>query len=266
MLVNKKLKLSYIFTFLILSTSLSATEIQPIMGAGPSTAVVNLFFKHFSELPVNEGYSFLVEQRSIKHAGGIRASEKYLFGRTGRPLNSKEKQQNKQDLFLARIPLGFVTGRKVSLDKISLIDLQKIFEGKITNWKEIGGPDNNIILIGREPTEAAYSVLKKDHPFFQEVKFDRIFKRDHQVVNYIQSPPGGYAIAFGAKSNFDTEYHLKVNGFHSGINLGLVYDLKNAHHPVIKAAIEYAKSDDWLKILDTTDYFLPESEVITVSD
>ena len=45
----------------------------------------------------SRNHKFEVEQRSIKHAGGIKASGKYLFGRTGRPLNTSEKQQGKHD-------------------------------------------------------------------------------------------------------------------------------------------------------------------------
>lgn len=256
----------YIFIFFLINSNTSASEIQPVMGAGPSTPVVNLFFKHFSELDINKNYSFSVEQRSIKHAGGIKASSKYLFGRTGRPLNEKEKQLNKQDLFIARIPLGFAVGHKVGVDKITLEQLQQIVTREISNWKEVGGVDHEIILIGRESTEAAFQVLKAEYPFFRHVKFDRLFKRDHQVVNYIQSDSGDYALAFGAKANFNPKHQLKVDDFYSGVQLGLVYDLKNAQHPVVKAAMRYAQSEQWFKILENTEFLPPLTQVSRPGD
>lgn len=36
------------------------------------------------------------------------------------------------------------------VDNISLADLKNIYDGKITNWKDLGGPDKRIILVTRE--------------------------------------------------------------------------------------------------------------------
>ena len=40
---------------------------EPVYGAGPSTQIVSLFFKHFAERPEAEGVEFLVPERSTKH-------------------------------------------------------------------------------------------------------------------------------------------------------------------------------------------------------
>ncbi len=235
-----------VLPFFGISTSASnAHEEQLVMGAGPSTAVVSLFFRHFSLLPAVRNHKFEVEQRSIKHAGGIKASGKYLFGRTGRPLNKSEKQQGKHDLFLARIPLSFVVGKGAGVSNITLDQLNAIFNRSITNWSELGGADATIMLTGREQTEAAFSVIKHDHPYFNNVEFDHVFFRDHQMVNFIKSSNGVHAIGFGARHNFEDEYILQVDGFQSGVSLGLVYDSKNKDHPVVKTAIEFASSEKW---------------------
>lgn len=36
------------------------------------------------------------------------------------------------------------------VDSISLEDLKKIYDGQITNWKDLGGPDKRIVLVTRE--------------------------------------------------------------------------------------------------------------------
>jgi len=257
---NRTFLRNIIFLMAILfSYSLSATEKQIIMGAGPSTALVTLFFKHFSESPAANGYSFEVEQRSIKHAGGILASDKYLFGRTGRPLTQDEKNLNKQEIFIARIPLTMVIGDRAGVKKITLDQLEAIITGKISNWRQLGGTDHKIILVGRENTEAALSALIMKYVFFSEAHFDRIFTRDHQVTNFITSNNGAYAISFGAGSNFDERYHLLVDGFDAGINLGLVYDSANASHPLIASVRSYAISKLWNDIV-TKNGFLPADE------
>lgn len=236
----------------------NAAEVQPIMGAGPSTAVATLFFQHFAKTPAADGYSFPVEQRSIKHRGGIKASDEHLFGRTGRPLSEIEKTDNKFDLFLAKNPLAIVVGRGTGVNSINEQQLADIFTRKITNWRAVGGVDKPIELVGREPSESLLNVLKKDYPFFSTVAFDRIFTRDHHVVNYLKSEVGRYAISFGAKANFDEKYILEVEGFSSTVNLGLVYDGKNNDHPVVKAAREYSKSEEWHNILKESGFLIPD--------
>ena len=36
------------------------------------------------------------------------------------------------------------------VDNISLADLKKVYEGKIINWKDLGGPDRRIVLVTRQ--------------------------------------------------------------------------------------------------------------------
>lgn len=251
---NSRLRWMLIGLSMLLIGSALAAERQPVLGAGPSTNVVKLFFQHFSKAPAAQGYKFDVDERSIKHAGGIDASGKFLFGRTGRPLNNEEKAQYKKEIFLALVPIEFVVGDKVGVRSISEKQLLEIFTRKITNWKEVGGVDQKIVLAGREPTEAGFMVLKGDYPELAQVQFDQVLQRDHQVVNFIASPSGSYAISFGFKGNFEAGRILDVSGFKSGSNCGLVYDAKNASIPVVKAAVDFARSDEWRKIANANDY------------
>ena len=230
---------------LILTATGICQELQLVAGAGPSTKISTLFFTNFQAMPEASGYSFEVPPRSIKHAGGIQASDTYLFGRTGRPLNKKEKALGKGEIFLASIPLSFVAGSDTGVKSLTRLQLRDILSGKIVTWKEVGGADHDIVLIGREKTEAALSVLRNEFPSLDEAKYARVFKRDHQVVNYIKSEQGRYALGFGAKSNFDPEYHIFIEDFSQGINVGLVYDLKNGEHPLITAVKKYAGSTSW---------------------
>lgn len=245
---------------ILISGAVFATEKQPVMGAGPSTDVVKLFFQNFSKMPVARGYEFDVEERSIKHAGGIDASSKFLFGRTGRPLNSDEKGQNKKEILLALVTIGFVVGDKAGVHNISEKQLIGILTRKITNWKEVGGVDQKIVLAGREPAEAAFAVLKGEYPELAQLQFDQVLQRDHQVVNFIGSPMGAYAVSFGFKANFEASHLLDVKGFKAGSNCGLVYDMKNANLPVVKSAIDFARSDEWRKIAKDGKYLPPSQE------
>lgn len=244
-------------SLLLIAGAAQAAEKQPVMGAGPSTEVSQLFFQHFAKLPAAQGYEFEVEERSIKHAGGIEASGKHLFGRTGRPLNAEEKAKNKQEIFLALVPVDFVAGEKTGVRGITDKQLLDVFARRVINWKELGGADQKIVIVGREPTEAGWTVLKEEYPEMAQASFDQVLQRDHQVVNFMDSPGGAYALAFGFRGNFDQKKVLEVKGHKAGSNCGLVYDARNADHPIVKAAIEYARSDVWRKLAEKNGFLPP---------
>lgn len=222
-----------------------ANEKQVVAGAGPSTKIVQVFFNEFAKQPAAQGISFEIPEKSAKHAGGLQCSDFNLFGRTGRPLSPAERNRNKREIFLAKVPIAFAIGNASGVDSISMDELEKIYTGKITNWKELGGADAHIILVGREPTEALFLELKSSHSYFQAAKFDFVLNKDNIVVKFLESPKGNYALAFGAKPNFSTLKIAKIDGFSAGVRLGLVYDLKNVKNPVVLAAEKYAKSINW---------------------
>lgn len=48
------------------------------------------------------------------------------------------------------------------IDNLTIKQVSDIFSGKITNWKQLGGPDMNITLYGRENSSGTYEFFK-DH-------------------------------------------------------------------------------------------------------
>ncbi len=234
---------------------------QVISGAGPSTKIATLFFKHFSTKPAVENYTFTIPPTSTKHAGGIKASSLYLFGRTGRPLKESEKALNKGEIFLAKVPVAFVTRDDVGVKVLTLKQLENIFLGKAKNWKDFGGVDQPVSVLGREHTEAVFTVLKQHHTFFNAAKFNKIFRKDHEVVSYLKTSRGKFAIGFGAKPNFTNVPSLsllEIQDMSLGVNLGLVYDLKNEGQAVILLAKKYAQSKEWSDIITAAGYLPPD--------
>ncbi len=211
------------FCFVLFSVSSGfAKEKYYIAGAGPSTQIVRLFATEFSKTKEGEKYHFEVPDRSTKHKGGVNITNKFIFGRTGRPLNEKERRMNKEEIILAKIPISFVTGSGVTLNRLSLDQLIGIYKGKINNWNEIGGGDGKIVLIGREPTEIVLTVLAKDFSFLRSAKYSLIAKRDHQVLTYLRSSNGKFGLSFGSKQNFSGLNSIQVEGFNRGIAFVLV--------------------------------------------
>jgi len=236
------------FILIIITLSnIQAKEVQVIAGAGPSTVIVQLFVDTFKNQPEASGYTFQVPPKSAKHAGGIKGSDTYIFGRTGRPLNEKEKAMGKKDIFLGRVPVAFAVGNKVTVKSIKLEQLEAIINGTITNWNEVSGSDGTITIIGREPKEALFSLLKSDYPFFNNAKFDYIVKKDNHVVDLLGTPQGEHAIGFGSHTNFANASvkTIQVDGLNAGVSLGLVYDIKNENHELVIAVKHFLKTKEW---------------------
>lgn len=243
--MTKKIFL-FLSVCLFLTSTSFAKETLIIAGAGPSTKIVTTFFQSFAKQPAAKNYEFIVPQESIKHAGGIKHSFKNLFGRTGRPLNLKEKNFKRDEIFLGKMPIAFASGNEVKVPLISMRELEMIFRKEISNWKAVGGPDKEIITVGREPTEALFSELKQAYTFFKQAKFDKVFHKDHEVVSFLESPQGWHAISFGAKGNLKHLNEIQIREeLKTGVRLGLVYDKKKEQHPLVLTVKEYAQSDEW---------------------
>jgi phosphate transport system substrate-binding protein len=60
---------------------------------------------------------------------------------------------------IARDALAIITGPGVSVDSLSVPQLADLLSGKTKNWKEIGGPDIPVHVIGRKKTSGTYQFL-----------------------------------------------------------------------------------------------------------
>jgi phosphate transport system substrate-binding protein len=66
------------------------------------------------------------------------------------------------EIAVARDGLAVYVSASNAIAEISIPDLKAIFTGKITNWKQLGGPDKNIIVYSRENSSGTY-VFFKEH-------------------------------------------------------------------------------------------------------
>lgn len=48
------------------------------------------------------------------------------------------------------------------VEELSMEDLGKVYRGEITNWSEVGGPDQNIVLLSRDTSSGTYEYFKEE--------------------------------------------------------------------------------------------------------
>jgi len=80
---------------------------------------------------------------------------------SSRPLTAEERQAGLQAIPFARDALAVVIGQNNSFDgSLSLSQLKQIFQGQLTHWSEVGGPDTPIRVINRAADSGTHSLFK----------------------------------------------------------------------------------------------------------
>ena len=72
------------------------------------------------------------------------------IGLSSRALKDEEKAEGLVETVLAYDGIAIIVNPDNPLTDIDLDTLAKIYKGEITNWKDVGGSDEEIVVIGRE--------------------------------------------------------------------------------------------------------------------
>ena len=72
------------------------------------------------------------------------------IGLSSRDLKDEELAQGLTETVLAKDGIAIVVNPENKVEDLTVEQIADIFTGKITNWKEVGGDDVEIVLIGRE--------------------------------------------------------------------------------------------------------------------
>lgn len=72
------------------------------------------------------------------------------IGDASRALSDEEKAGGAVENIVAIDGIAVITDTANTVTDIKSEDLAKVYTGEITNWKDLGGPDESIVVIGRE--------------------------------------------------------------------------------------------------------------------
>ena len=72
------------------------------------------------------------------------------IGLSSRALKDEEKASGLTQTILAYDGIAIIVNPANPINDLSLAQIAKVYTGEITNWKELGGDDAEIVLIGRE--------------------------------------------------------------------------------------------------------------------
>jgi phosphate transport system substrate-binding protein len=108
---------------------------------------------------------------------------------SSRPMKPSERDKLKQrygtrgiEIKAAQDGLSVYVNEACTVTELTLAQIRDVYTGKITNWKELGGADQRIILYGRENNSGTYVYFK-----------DNVLMGDDYAAT-MQSMPGTAAV------------------------------------------------------------------------
>ena len=110
---------------------------------------------------------------SIGSGGAIAAvgANREILGRVARPLTATEVASGIQYHPVFSVASAFIVHSGVPVRSLTARQLQSIFSGETTNWKEVGGPDLRIRVVRREDADSSVATFRATLPEFAEIRF-----------------------------------------------------------------------------------------------
>ncbi len=156
-----------LFTVSILIAFVFAKSHNEITITGSTTVLpitqkcAELFMQHHKdiEISVRGGGS------SVGIAGLLNGSVD--IADASRPMKEKEIEKAKKkginpiETIIAKDGIAVIVNKKNKIKNITIEQIEKIYTGEITNWKELGGADLPIIVISRDISSGTYEAFEK---------------------------------------------------------------------------------------------------------
>lgn len=198
------------------------------------------------------------------------------IAQSSRPIKDKEREDVKAksgkevyEVPVAKDGIAVYVHKDNKLEQISMSQLKDVYTGKITNWKDLGGPDAPIILYSRENNSGTY-VFFKEHVLDDEDYSPRAqnMPGTASVVNAVTKDPNGIGyggIAYGegvkvlkVKADDQSEAWLPDKEHILSGEYPISRDLYiyTIGEPVgiVKAYIDWCISDEGQKVAEEAEY------------
>ncbi|MGM9954025.1 MAG: phosphate ABC transporter substrate-binding protein [Intestinibaculum porci] len=180
---------------------------------------------------------------------------------SSRSLTPAEKKKGLVENVVAIDGIAISLNKKNKVNNVTSKQLADIYTGKITNWKQLGGADEKIVVIGRESasgTRAAFEELLKVE---NKCKYAQELDNTGAVVAKCASTTGaiGYVSLDAVDNTIKTAKLNDVEATESNIKAGtyklsrpFVMATKGAiskQNKKVQAIFKYVNSDEGQKIL-----------------
>ena len=190
----------------------SADKLSGSVATDGSTSmekVIGVLGESFMELNPDVSFTY----NPIGSGSGITAvSEKRCdIGLSSRALKDEEKANGLTETVLAYDGIAVIVNPENAISDLSVDDIAKIYTGEITNWKELGGADAEIVVIGREAGSGTRDGFESITGTSEKCVYRQELTSTGDVITTVSQNPDtiGYASLSAVK---DTVKALTVGG------------------------------------------------------
>ena len=132
------------------------------------------------------------------------------IGDASRALSDDEKGQGIVENIVAIDGIAVITDTDNTITDIKSEDLAKVYTGEITNWKDLGGKDEQIVVIGREAGSGTRDAFEELMDVKDSCKYAQELDSTGAVLAKVAATPG--AIGYVSLDVLDdTVNGLKIN-------------------------------------------------------
>ena len=133
------------------------------------------------------------------------------IGLSSRELKDEEKNSGLVGTVLAYDGIALIVNTENEVSNLSLEDIAKIYTGEIKNWSELGGNDQEIVLIGREAGSGTRDGFESITDTEDKCAYRQQLTSTGDVITAVSQNPGaiGYASVASVK---DTVKVVTVDG------------------------------------------------------
>lgn len=258
---TKKIKIAAIL-LVVMTVGFSFTTLNKVTVKGSDTMVI--LSQKWAEVYMKKNPGASIQVTGGGSGVGLAAliNGSTDIANSSRPIKSSEVEKLKAryntlgvEIPCAKDGLSVYLNKANPVASLTIKQIGQIFSGKITNWKEVGGPDASIKLYGRESSSGTFGFFK-----------DNVVKTDFSPS--CQTLPGTAAIVNAVKKD---KYSIGYGGaaYAEGVKdcavkkddkspavLPTAATIKNHTYPITRYLYMYLKSKPTGEIKAFVDWIL----------
>lgn len=168
-----------------------------------------------------------------------------------RPMKEEEKRSaasrgvDVKEFVVAQDALSVIVHPSNPINELTMQQLKDIYSGKITNWKELGGPDQRIVLNSRESSSGTYiffqeHVLGKGVPY---AKTAMLQPSTSAIVQNVAQDKGGIGyVGLGYVNETVKSVKMKKDAASPAVAAN-VEDVLNGTYPLSRPLYQYTAGE-----------------------
>ena len=133
------------------------------------------------------------------------------IGLSSRALTDEEKASGLTETVLAYDGIAVIVNPENGVEDLTLEDIAAIYTGEITNWKDLGGEEGEIVLIGREAGSGTRDGFESITDTEDKCQYRQELTSTGDVITTVSQNPN--AIGYASLASVDDSVKIvKVNG------------------------------------------------------